>query len=155
MSKIILDLQVACDHRCNLPSEDLFMYWLYMVLPLFRKKAEVTIRLVDEAESYNLNKIYRGQNHSTNVLSFPFKAPSPVKLVLLGDIIICRQVVEREAQEQNKILEAYWAHMVIHGSLHLLGYDHFIEQNAKKMEYLETKIMHKLGYLNPYETEIS
>ncbi|PLK59281.1 rRNA maturation RNase YbeY [Candidatus Palibaumannia cicadellinicola] len=150
MSRIMLDLQLACYDKCNLPPEKAFMRWLQGVLPLFRDQAEVTIRLVDEAESSHLNKTYRGKNYPTNVLSFPFEALPEVELLLLGDIVICRQVVEREAQEQNKIPEAYWAHMVIHGSLHLLGYNHFREEEAKKMEKLETEIMQKLGYSDPY-----
>ncbi|AIN46963.1 rRNA maturation RNase YbeY [Candidatus Palibaumannia cicadellinicola] len=150
MSIIILDLQLACNELYNLPPEKALMRWLQGVLPLFRDQAEVTIRLVDEAESSYLNKTYRGQNYPTNVLSFPFEAPPEVELLLLGDIVICQPVVEREAQEQNITSEAYWAHMVIHGSLHLLGYDHFLEEKAKKMEDLETEIMQKLGYLDPY-----
>ncbi|OIV47860.1 rRNA maturation RNase YbeY [Sodalis sp. TME1] len=153
MSEVILDLQLACDDARDLPAEADFLRWLQGVLPLFRDYAEVTVRLVDEAESHELNLTYRGKDRPTNVLSFPFEAPPEVELPLLGDLVICRQVVEREAQQQEKALEAHWAHMVVHGSLHLLGYDHILDEEALEMESLETEIMQKLGYPDPYLAE--
>ena len=111
------------------------------------------MRLVDEAESHELNLTYRGKDKPTNVLSFPFEAPPGIELPLLGDLIICRQVVEQEAKEQDKPLEAHWAHMVIHGSLHLLGYDHIIDEEAEEMDGLESEIMLALGYEDPYIAE--
>ncbi|MEY0159662.1 rRNA maturation RNase YbeY, partial [Providencia manganoxydans] len=119
--------------------------WLEAVLPQFQPISEVTIRIVDEAESHELNLTYRGKDRPTNVLSFPFEAPPEVELPLLGDLIICRQVVEKEADEQNKTVEEHWAHMVIHGCLHLLGYDHIEDDEAEEMEGLETEILQKLG----------
>ena len=119
----------------------------------FQEEAEVTIRLVDEAESNQLNLTYRGKDKPTNVLSFPFECPPGVELPLLGDLIICRQVVEREANEQNKPLLAHWAHMVVHGSLHLLGYDHIDDEEAEEMEALEVEFMQALGYDNPYQDD--
>lgn len=113
----------------------------------------MTIRLVDEAESHELNLTYRGKDKPTNVLSFPFEAPPGIEMPLLGDLIICRQVVEQEAKEQQKPLEAHWAHMVVHGSLHLLGYDHIEDDEAEEMESLETEIMLALGYEDPYIAE--
>jgi probable rRNA maturation factor len=101
----------------------------------------VTVRLVDEAESRELNHTYRGKDKPTNVLSFPFEAPPGLELPLLGDLVICRQVVEAEAVEQGKPLMAHWAHMVVHGSLHLLGYDHIEDEEAEEMEQLERDIM--------------
>ncbi|CAI0926415.1 Probable rRNA maturation factor YbeY [Serratia quinivorans] len=153
MSQVILDLQLACADNSGLPDEATFQRWLEGVLPQFQEEAEVTIRLVDEAESNELNLTYRGMDKPTNVLSFPFEAPPGIELPLLGDLIICRQVVEREAVEQDKPLEAHWAHMVVHGSLHLLGYDHIEDDEAEEMESLETEIMHGLGYPDPYLTE--
>lgn len=153
MSQVILDLQLACEDVAALPTEAQFQTWLDAVIPQFQEESEVTIRLVDEAESHELNLTYRGKDKSTNVLSFPFEAPPGIALPLLGDLIICRQVVEQEAKEQEKLLEAHWAHMVIHGSLHLLGYDHIEDEEAEEMESLETEIMLALGYVDPYIAE--
>ncbi|AUX72082.1 rRNA maturation RNase YbeY [Erwinia pyrifoliae] len=153
MTQVILDLQLACKSEQGLPTEGDFQRWLEAVLPQFQPESEVTIRLVDEAESHQLNHTYRGKDKPTNVLSFPFEAPPGIELPLLGDLIICRQVVEQEAAEQEKVLEAHWAHMVIHGSLHLLGYDHIVDDEAEEMESLETEIMLALGYPDPYISE--
>ncbi|CRY54809.1 putative metalloprotease [Yersinia intermedia] len=153
MSQVILDLQIACADSQGLPAETDFQHWLEAVLPQFQDVAEVTIRIVDEAESHELNLTYRGKDKSTNVLSFPFEAPPEIELPLLGDLIICRQVVEQEAIEQDKALFAHWAHMVVHGSLHLLGYDHIVDDEAEEMESIETEIMQSLGYPDPYISE--
>ena len=147
---VILDLQLACADTANLPSEADFQRWLDAAVLPFQEEAEVTIRLVDEAESNQLNLTYRGKDKPTNVLSFPFEAPPGLELPLLGDLVICRQVVEREAQEQGKPLMAHWAHMVVHGSLHLLGYDHIEDEEAEEMEQLERDIMQELGFADPY-----
>ncbi|WP_275075493.1 rRNA maturation RNase YbeY [Providencia rettgeri] len=153
MSDVILDLQIACENPEGLPSEALFERWLAAVLPKFQAQSEVTIRIVDEAESHHLNLTYRGKDKPTNVLSFPFEAPPEIELPLLGDLIICRQVVEQEAIEQQKSAEEHWAHMVVHGCLHLLGYDHIEDDEAEEMEGLETEILAELGYEDPYLTE--
>lgn len=153
MSRVILDLQIACEDSNNLPNETAFRHWLETVLLQLQEEAEVTVRLVDEAESNELNLTYRGKDKPTNVLSFPFEAPPGIALPLLGDLIICRQVVEQEATEQGKTSEEHWAHMVVHGSLHLLGYDHIEDDTAEEMESLETEIMHVLGYPDPYLAE--
>lgn len=150
---VILDLQLACADTANLPSEADFQRWLDAAVLPFQEEAEVTVRLVDEAESNQLNLTYRGKDKPTNVLSFPFECPPGVELPLLGDLIICRQVVEREASEQNKPLLAHWAHMVVHGSLHLLGYDHIDDDEAEEMEALEVEFMQALGYDNPYQDD--
>ncbi|VEA72313.1 Probable rRNA maturation factor YbeY [Serratia rubidaea] len=102
MSQVILDLQIACENTAGLPDEAAFQRWLDSVLPQFQPESEVTIRLVDEAESHELNLTYRGKDKPTNVLSFPFEAPPGIELPLLGDLIICRQVVEQEAGEQAR-----------------------------------------------------
>ncbi|QAV24016.1 rRNA maturation RNase YbeY [Proteus hauseri] len=153
MSEVILDLQIATENTQGLPDEAQFMKWLEAVLPQFQPVSEVTIRIVDEAESHELNLTYRGKDRPTNVLSFPFEAPPEIELPLLGDLIICRQVVEKEAVEQNKTVEEHWAHMVIHGCLHLLGYDHIEDDEAEEMEGLETEILQNLGYEDPYLIE--
>ncbi|EPO1787368.1 rRNA maturation RNase YbeY [Cronobacter turicensis] len=153
MSQVILDLQVACEDTAGLPDEAQFQTWLNAVVPQFQEESEVTVRLVDEAESHDLNLTYRGMDKPTNVLSFPFEAPPGIEMPLLGDLIICRQVVEREAREQEKLLAAHWAHMVVHGSLHLLGYDHIEDDEAEEMEGIETEIMLALGFDDPYIAE--
>ncbi|OAT24349.1 rRNA maturation RNase YbeY [Proteus myxofaciens] len=153
MSEVILDLQIVSENTQGLPTKAQFMQWLEAVLPQFQPVSEVTIRIVDEAESHELNLTYRGKDKPTNVLSFPFEAPPEVELPLLGDLIICRQVVEKEAAEQDKTVEEHWAHMVIHGCLHLLGYDHIEDDEAEEMEGLETEILQKLGYEDPYLIE--
>jgi len=153
MSQVILDLQIACQSSDGLPDENSVQRWLNAVLPQFQAESEVTVRLVDEEESHQLNLTYRGQDKATNVLSFPFEAPPGIELPLLGDLVICRQVVEKEALEQQKTLEAHWAHMVVHGSLHLLGYDHIEDDEADEMESLETEIMQEMGYPDPYLAE--
>ncbi|USD64652.1 rRNA maturation RNase YbeY [Vibrio sp. SCSIO 43136] len=150
---IELDLQIAVEDPSTLPSEADFNKWLSTTVSQFQPQAEVTIRLVDEEESHQLNHEYRGKDKPTNVLSFPFEVPPGVEIDLLGDLIICRQVVEAEAKEQNKPLAAHWAHMVVHGSLHLLGYDHIEDDEAEEMESLETEIMQSMGFEDPYIAE--
>ena len=118
-----------------------------------RDEAELTIRLVDEAESQQLNREYRGKDRPTNVLSFPADLPAVVESPLLGDLVICAPVVLREAKEQGKTVEAHWAHMVVHGVLHLLGYDHQNEQEAAEMEGIEAALLKEMGYRNPYIDE--
>lgn len=154
MSKnIILDLQIVTHENNNLPEEQDFQRWVNAAILPFQAEAELTIRLVDEAESRELNATYRHKDKSTNVLSFPFESPPEITLPLLGDLVICCQVVQREALEQNKALLAHWAHMTIHGCLHLLGYDHLTDEQAEEMETLETEILHNLGYSDPYKLE--
>lgn len=150
---IELDLQLAVENENNLPSTTDFQRWLDAAIHRFQADAEVTIRIVDREESQTLNRDYRGKDKPTNVLSFPFEAPPEIEINLLGDLIICRQVVEKEAEEQDKPLFAHWAHMVVHGSLHLLGYDHIEDDEAEEMEALETEIMQEMGYNDPYLAE--
>ncbi len=115
--------------------------------------AEVTLRIVGIEEMSRLNATYRQKKGPTNVLSFPCDLPDAVALEtpLLGDIVICAQVVNREALEQHKSLEAHWAHMVVHGIMHLLGYDHETDDDARVMENLETIVMQALNFANPYD----
>jgi len=147
---IDLDLQIATA-AAALPNEAQFRLWVETALAGRRDEAELTIRIVDDAESAELNETFRGKQGPTNVLSFPFEAPPGVELPLLGDIVICAPKVVREALEQVKPLEAHWAHLTIHGCLHLLGYDHIEPEEAEAMEALETELLAALGYANPYE----
>ena len=150
---VTLDLQLACENAEGMPQAADFQRWLDAAILPFQEEAEVTVRLVDEAESQELNHTYRGKDKPTNVLSFPFECPPGIELPLLGDLVICRQVVEREATEQGKPLMAHWAHMVVHGSLHLLGYDHIEDGEAEEMEALEIEFMAALGFANPYQDD--
>lgn len=145
-----LDLQIVVDNA-NIPSQTEFESWVRTAIGQTMSNVELTIRLVDIAESQQLNLTYRGKDKPTNVLSFPFEAPPEIELPLLGDLVICVDVVEQEAIEQNKPLNAHWAHMVIHGCLHLLGYDHIIDQEADEMESLETQLVEGLGFTDPYK----
>lgn len=153
MGKMIIDLQIACEQETGLPTAEQIEQWATAAVQPQSDEVEMTVRIVDEAESHALNLNYRGKDRPTNVLSFPFECPDEVELPLLGDLVICRQVVEREAQEQDKPLMAHWAHMVVHGSLHLLGYDHIEDDEAEEMESLETQIMIGLGFADPYLSE--
>ena len=153
MGRIFVDLQIATENLEGLPTEEQIVQWATAAVQPEGDEVEMTVRIVDEAESHELNLTYRGKDRPTNVLSFPFECPDEVALPLLGDLVICRQVVEREAVEQEKPLMAHWAHMVVHGSLHLLGYDHIEDDEAEEMESLETQIMQGLGFDDPYLAE--
>jgi probable rRNA maturation factor len=115
------------------------------------EEAEVSVYIVDEEEGQELNAQYRGKDYPTNVLSFPADIAEEVGIPLLGDLVICAPVVEREAQEQGKTLAAHWAHMLVHGTLHLVGFDHIEDDEAEIMETLETQIVTGLGYPAPYQ----
>ena len=135
------------------PSDEKISQWFKLVIKLLQKNGTLVVRLVDETESRELNRQYRGKDSATNVLSFPFEAPPNIEDNHLGDLVICVPVVNREAIEQNKSKEHHWAHIVIHGILHLLGYDHIEDNDAIKMEQLEIDILDKLGISNPYEAK--
>ena len=148
---LALDVQQACDAP-GIPARASLETWAMAALNGLRHRSEMTIRIVDEAEGAELNLTYRGKSGPTNVLSFPFEAPPGIgDLDLIGDLVVCAPVVEREAAEQGKDLAAHWAHMVVHGTLHLLGYDHLTDGEAAEMEALETDVLKGLGFDAPYE----
>lgn len=135
----------------HLPSTDQLEHWISAALAHQQlEEGEVSLYIVDEDESQTLNGQYRGKDYPTNVLSFPADIPAEVGIPLLGDLVVCAPVVEREAAEQGKSLEAHWAHMLVHGSLHLLGFDHIEDAEAEEMEALETVIITGLGFPAPY-----
>jgi probable rRNA maturation factor len=145
-------IQLAAD-KTLVPKKSLLRKWARQALSKKTDSAEITIRIVEEDEMTELNSTYRQKNGSTNVLSFPFTIPAEVQLdiPILGDIVVCAEVVNREAKAQEKPQEAHFAHMIVHGVFHLLGYDHENDTDAEIMESLETEIMQSLGYPNPYE----
>ncbi|WP_077530615.1 rRNA maturation RNase YbeY [Vreelandella utahensis] len=148
MSRVTLDLQLASEHT-DLPDQADFETWAAHGWQ-GHGETEVTLRVVDEAEGHELNQQYRGKDYATNVLSFPFEAPPGVSLGLLGDLVICAGVVEQEAREQGKTSRAHWAHLVIHGMLHLQGYDHQDPDEAETMENIEVRLLAELGFPDPY-----
>jgi probable rRNA maturation factor len=154
-----LDLEIQRIYDSGTEPEDaLLRLWSQAALADRRAVAELVIRIVDEAEITELNSDYRGKDKPTNVLSFPCEAPPelPAELAAeligdqIGDLVICAPVVQGEALEQGKSVEAHWAHMVVHGVLHLLGYDHVKDADALVMENLERDIMQGLGFPDPY-----
>ena len=150
---IELDLQLASEAP-DLPCEADFRRWCELALRQRTADSELTIRLVDEPEARELNHTWRHKDYATNVLSFPADIPEGLlDIPLLGDLVICAPVVAREASEQDKLLSAHWAHLVIHGCLHLLGYDHIEDAEAQEMETLERELLAKLGHPDPYDDE--
>jgi len=150
-----LDLQVATAAP-DLPTEHDFAYWAAAALDGRRERGALTIRVVGLDEGHDLNLRFRGQDKPTNVLSFPFEVPPGLTGMdgvddFIGDLVICAPVVRQEALEQGKPGPAHWAHMVVHGVLHLLDYDHVTEADAARMEGLETAILVRLGFPPPYE----
>jgi probable rRNA maturation factor len=150
-ASLVVDIQRASE-SAGLPTDGELAAWARAGFQ-GEEEAEVTVRLVDEAESAEFNGRYRGKDRPTNVLSFPFEAPPDIPLNLLGDLVICAGVVATEANAQQKSISAHWAHMVIHGMLHLQGYDHVNLEDAVIMEGLETRLLSALGFPAPYPDE--
>ena len=149
---IELDLQNVS--QAATPSLAQLQLWCSKGLSPRSADSELTIRLVDEPEARELNNTWRQKDYATNVLSFPADIPEGLlDIPLLGDLVICVAVVAREAAEQGKQLDAHWAHLVIHGCLHLLGYDHIDDDEAVEMEDLERKLLAELSYPDPYADE--
>lgn len=152
-----LDLVVQNDDALvGIPADADFLRWADAALQAadtaleLEEPYELTIRIVGQDESRQLNREYRGKDYATNVLSFPFEAPPDVDVAILGDLAICAEVVRKEAEEQQKDEAAHWAHMVIHGTLHLLGYDHIEDDDAEHMEALEIRVLASFGIPDPY-----
>lgn len=152
----LIDLQLAID-AANLPGEADFARWCATALQQagYDKPAEITVRLVDTDESRTLNHEYRDKDKPTNVLSFPSELPDflqdQLDILPLGDLVICVPVLTAEAVEQGKDVLAHWAHLTMHGTLHLLGFDHIDDADAEEMEALEVAALSRLGIENPYE----
>lgn len=148
-----VEIQYVCTDY-PIPTRVMFTHWVNTTLQIAHyqptESPELTIRIVDIVESEYLNKTWRHCAKPTNVLSFPFESLPGVEVPLLGDIVVCAPVVVTEARTQRKTLEAHWAHLIVHGILHLLGYDHLEETQAIEMENLEITILHHLGFPNPY-----
>lgn len=147
MSEILVQRRVP---PAGVPSASALRGWAHAALGGRGDAGDLTIRIVDEAESQELNRRYRGKDKSTNVLSFPYDGEA-LDMPVLGDLVICAPVVNREAAEQQKDPRAHWAHMVVHGCLHLLGYDHEADLEAEKMECREREILAGFGFPDPYQ----
>ena len=145
---IELEIQNVTSFR-PVPGDEQFRLWVEAALR-GATEAVLTLRLVDDGESRTLNERYRGKNRPTNVLSFPADLPEELGIPLLGDIVICAPLVGAEAEAQQKPVQSHWAHLTIHGVLHLLGYDHQEKTAAEEMEALEADLLHSLGIRNPY-----
>ncbi|MGH8031729.1 MAG: rRNA maturation RNase YbeY [Luteimonas sp.] len=145
--------------RIGLPAAVSFRRWVAAALDGRIREADLAVRIVDTKEGRALNRHYRGRDYATNVLSFPadiadgIKLPKGVRMPLLGDLVICAPVVAREAREQNKPLTAHYAHLTVHGTLHLLGWDHTDDRDAEAMEVLEREILAGLGIEDPYHID--
>lgn len=151
-----IDVQYAVDFdQRQLPTQDALERWLRPAFEVHPddSRNEMTIRFVEESESRELNHTYRGKDSSTNVLSFPFEAPPGMDIPLLGDLVISPHVVAREAEAQGKALADHFAHMTLHGCLHLMGYDHIVDEEAEEMESLERQLLASLGIEDPYKDD--
>lgn len=147
----MLELELQCVTDAAVPGRGDFQAWVAAALAGRCEQAELAIRLVDEAEQQGLNRDYRGRDHATNVLSFPADLPAGVELPMLGDLVICAPVVAREAAAQGKAERAHWAHLTVHGVLHLLGFDHQTSVEAMAMEAVEREVLAGLGFPDPYD----
>lgn len=165
MSELNLDVQYALpegESASDLPAQEVMQGWALQALQQagYHKDAEITLRFVGGSEIQELNRMYRHIDRETNILSFPFDEGDEqagelsfcdgVHLNLLGDLVVCVSVLRREAAEQHKTLHEHLCHLIVHGCLHLLGFDHIEEPEAEEMEALETKVVMSLGYKDPY-----
>jgi probable rRNA maturation factor len=132
------------------PDQEQIQQWVDAALKGYNQNTEIVVRIVDEQESATLNEQYRLKPGPTNILSFPVEPPEGIELDLLGDLVVCAPVLEKEALEQHKTLTDHWAHIIVHGVLHLLGYDHADDDEAELMEDKEIAILKQLNIKNPY-----
>ena len=151
---IEVDYQVGSDVSADIyiPDEQLVTSWIEAVIKeiKYENPVQVSFCVVNKQEITTLNNKYRNMNKTTNVLSFPYESMPGIEVPLLGDIVVCAEVVNEEAQQQNKSLPQHWAHMVVHGLLHLLGYDHIEDADAQIMESVEIQVLSNIGFSNPY-----
>lgn len=149
-----IDLQIACEQTLPVTENELRL-WVETALQPFKPRAELTLRLVESEEIRNLNNTYRKKDSPTNVLAFPSSITENIILEypLLGDIIICPEVLSEESFVQKKSLKAHWAHIVIHGVLHLLDFDHITDEEEAVMQKMEIKLLSQCGFANPYHEE--
>ncbi|MCB1584225.1 MAG: rRNA maturation RNase YbeY [Xanthomonadales bacterium] len=146
----MISLELINEENLKAPDSSDFVKWLDLVANHLNVEGEVCIKIIGQEESQYLNHTYRCKNKPTNVLSFPAEIPDFVESEHIGDLAICASVVEQEALEQNKPLNHHWAHMTIHGLLHLLGYDHIDDAEAEEMEAFEIQLLYEIGVKNPY-----
>ncbi len=158
---LILSIENACN-AANIPDDEEIESWVLTTLSLQSEHDGITelgLRIVDRNEISQLNTTYRKKDGPTNILSFPFDLPpgftEPGNQTILGDIVACSDVIEHEAKQQHKPLKAHWAHMIVHGTLHLLGYDHQDDLEAREMEDLEISLLARLNFPNPYTSQIT
>lgn len=149
-----IDIQQVCEDAPPVDDE-VIAQWIELTLAKHKNAGELTLRIVSPDEMTHLNSTYRKQNKVTNVLAFPSNLPKDIQLdvPLLGDVIICPSVLQAESESLNKPLQAHWAHIVIHGVLHLLGFDHVRDEDAPIMQAQEINILEELGFCNPYKEE--
>jgi probable rRNA maturation factor len=155
VSKVRVNLQVVKSDDST-PAQNTIKHWINEAIKMLGKEIpstqnEITIRIIDADESAHLNETYRNKSGPTNVLAFEDKPLAGLQPDSIGDLAICADLVKEEAKDQNKPIQAHWAHLIIHGLLHLLGYDHLNDSDAKVMENLEVKILTQLGFANPYD----
>ena len=156
MADHLVDIQWCIEDRDQMPDDDLIQQWAQVSLSdLHARDVELCLRVVSEPEIQCLNKKYRGSDRPTNVLSFPNETPAGRTVdengrILLGDIIVCKDVVQRESRSQDKSVDAHFAHLLIHGILHLQGHDHSVDDQACEMEAIEKRLLLNLGYEDPY-----
>ena len=134
----------------ELPAEAMIAHWAQAALQGHERYVEVGVRIVDESEIIELNQRFRKKAEPTNVLSFPFEDPPGTQTDVLGDVVVCAPIVSSQAQTEGKPLSAHWAHMVVHGIMHLRGYDHETPEEANAMEHMDTRILEGLGFPDPY-----
>jgi len=147
-------IEIQTIYQANtVPDEQQIQGWVDAALQDYASDTEIVVRIVDEQESAELNQQYRHKSGPTNILSFPVELPEGIELDLLGDLVICAPVLEKEAIEQQKVLADHWAHIIIHGVLHLLGYDHIEDDEAELMESKEISILNTLQIANPYQQD--